>query len=129
MPIYWTIRSVPELAPLPEEERSRLIERCLPRVSGCWQTRSAYACAFALALAGAAGGAILGWLSVAQGGALAPFVGGLQGQLCVVFGGLALGGGLGSLVGGGILGQVKASLLRPHLRAELQSPEAKAHDG
>ena len=38
MKIYWTIKSIPELSQLPDEERKAIWRRCCARATGNWKT-------------------------------------------------------------------------------------------
>jgi hypothetical protein len=104
--IYWTARYIPELAPLPTEERRRLWQQCKSQAFGQWQTWAALV-VFGL------------WI---VGGPLLTGV-----VIWPERHGSAFLGLIVAPIGGFIFGQVRASMARPYLRAELQSKQAGAN--
>src|SRR5687767_7461066 len=104
MPVYWSLRSVPELSDLPRAERRRLWRRCWPQSAfRHWQT---WAALLACGLSPLLGGWVGAWVGSQFG---ARFLGGL------------LGAGVGGGIGGFVVGQVGTAVLRPYLRAEREA--------
>ena len=106
-PVYWTTSSIPELAHLPPEARRRVWRRCKSQAFQHWETWAALL-VFALCVAG--GPALTGlviWPEV-RGSA---FVGVIP----------------AAIIGGFVLGQVRAGIARPYIRAELESEQARAN--
>ena len=105
-PVYWTTRCIPELAHLPPEERRRVLRRCKSQAFRHWETWCALVVFGLCVVAGPVLTGLVIWPQV-HGSA---FVGVLP----------------GAIIGGFILGQVRVSMARPYIRAELQSQQATA---
>ena len=100
MPIYLTARSIPELTDMPPAEQRHILRRCAPMTFRHWPTWAALVvCGGCVGL-----GAYLGWI-MSAGHWSGPWIGTV----------------IGAAVGGGVLGQIKGALVRPYVRAELQS--------
>jgi len=76
MTIYWTIKSIPELAQLPPKKQRRVWRRAYGRAFGHWQTWAAWALCGVLGVLGSNLGRSLGapLLGAAIGGGLGGFV-------------------------------------------------------
>ncbi len=98
MKIYWTIKSIPELSNLPDEERRRIWRRCWAKASGNWKTWIEL-CALCSTLA------LFTW-----------FFGRTWGLLGGIIGGIIVGSVLGL-----IWAQVVIRKTIPHIRAEIDS--------
>ena len=94
MPIYWSLKQIPELAGLSAEERSVAWRRASMKTFRHWQT---WVALVACGLCGAAGSMVGGHLGSSLLGA-------------------AVGGG----IGGFLFGQVATSIARKHYRELLQ---------
>jgi hypothetical protein len=110
MPIYWTIRSVPEVKGISREKRNSLVQACYPRVSREKPVRLAtlacVACAALSTLAAAD-------LAMAMGASIYSF-------FLTLFVGALIGGAIGGL----IFGVVLANQVRPFLREVLAAESA-----
>jgi hypothetical protein len=105
-PVYWTTGFIPELASLPVEERRRVWRKCKSQAFRHWESWAA-SVVFALCVVG--GPMLTGLVIWPQ-----------------VHGSAFLGVLAGAPIGGVIFGQVRASMARPYIRAELQSEQAIA---
>lgn len=105
-PVYWTTRFIPELEHLPREQRRRVWRLCKSQAFRHWETWTALV-VFGLCVLG---GPVLTGLVIWP----------------EVHGSAFLGALVGAPIGGFILGQVRASISRPYIRAELQSEQASA---
>jgi hypothetical protein len=103
--IYWSLKSIPELAELPAKERKELWRRCLPKGRRNWRT----------------------WVA---GGCFAAFIGGVSTVLArIISGSLAVAILLASLIGGIgslISFQFQVRTVRPYIRKELNLPVEEA---
>jgi hypothetical protein len=106
-PVYWTTRSIPELGHLPPDERRRVWRQCKSQAFRHWETWAALV-VFGLCVVG--GPVLTGLVLWPQ-----------------IHGSAFLGALVGAPIGGFILGQVRASIARPYIRAELQSAQATAN--
>ena len=99
MRIYWTLKSIPELAPLPAKERGRVWRAAYWRTFKDWR----------------------GWAAAAVVGVCA----GLGSAIGAAYGHQMLYGVIGAGIGGAISGQIWTHLAIPHLR-ELLGVNRKA---
>lgn len=106
MPIYWTSRDIPELAPMPPPERRRILRACMPKTWGSWQV---WAALVAIPLLGGLGAIVT---VIATSLLAAPYTWDLWWTALI---GLVIGAG----IGGGVLGHVRVSMARPYIRTLL----------
>ncbi len=106
-PIYWTTRCIPELKHFSPEDRRRVWRLCKSQAFRHWETWTALV-VFGLCVVG--GPVLTGLVLWPQ-----------------THGSAFLGALAGAPIGGFILGQVRASIARPYIRAELQSEHATAN--
>lgn len=94
MRIYWSLKSIPELAEVPKKDRKKIWRRCFLKALRNWQTLVA--------------GAALGLCA-----ALGNILGEILGYPCI-------GGAIGGAAGGLICSQVAIKRARPYIREYLE---------
>ncbi|MAE63014.1 MAG: hypothetical protein CMJ18_01975 [Phycisphaeraceae bacterium] len=100
MRLYWSTRSIPELADLPWIDRNRVWWRCFRRSRGLWLLWSTWV---VVCFAAGLGGYLLIWMYAKNRIGLPLFVGTTI---------------LSTAVGGALLGHLSISKMRPHLDHE-----------
>ncbi len=90
MPIYWTLRAIPELAPLSRKERGRIWRLSYPKAYRHWQA----------------------WLGIAFAG----ICGGTGVSIGAAHGFSQVGAFLGGGIGGVICGQILMHMILPYIR-------------
>ncbi len=106
MKIYWTLKSIPELAEMSKKDRKKVWRRCYWKVFRHWQTW------FALATCG---------VCTALGVALGRFCGELTGNFIRELIAATVGGAVGGGIGGSVFAQVAIAMGRRHIREYLNS--------
>jgi hypothetical protein len=106
MPIYWSLKNVPELATLSPRERRHVHRTCYMRHG--LQSRRTKVALLVCGLCAGSGSAI---------GSTVPWVFGFPPSIWFQ----AIGGGIGGLIGGFIYSQVLTEHLRPHYAAYIKN--------